>query len=64
MWLCLFKLNYLLEKWVVKATEYKEFYNITIPNKCKVNWKLKDGNFNWLNLEITGVRHNINEVYL
>ena len=44
-----------LEKWVVKNTSYKRFNGILIPNKSNVIWKLRDGDFNWLNLEITNI---------
>ena len=48
-----------LEKWFIEATDYKSFNGIRIPNKCKVTWKLADGDFEWLNLEITALEHNI-----
>ncbi|HEA19785.1 MAG TPA: hypothetical protein ENH87_02570 [Pricia antarctica] len=42
-----------LEKWKVIASDYKEFNGVKIPNECSVIWKLEEGDFNWLNLEIT-----------
>jgi hypothetical protein len=42
-----------LETWLIKVEEYKNFNGFKIPNKCSVTWKLKEGDFNWLNLEIT-----------
>ncbi|TGV04357.1 DUF6920 family protein [Flavivirga rizhaonensis] len=51
------------EKWVVDIVDYKTFNNYKIPYKCKVTWQLKDGNFNWLNLEITDIEYNISEPY-
>ncbi|WP_281541148.1 DUF6920 family protein [Maribacter aestuarii] len=42
-----------LETWLIKVEEYKNFIGFKIPNKCSVTWKLKEGDFNWLNLEIT-----------
>jgi hypothetical protein len=47
-----------LEKWLVEIMDYKVFNGIEIPNKCRVIWKLKDGDFNWLNLEITDLEYN------
>ncbi|MEK6152281.1 DUF6544 family protein [Flavobacteriaceae bacterium 3-367] len=44
-----------LEKWFIEALEYKEFQNFTIPSKCKVSWKLQEGDFTWLDLEIDDV---------
>lgn len=48
-----------LEDWLVIAdqTGYKDFEGIRIPAKLSVIWKLKEGDFNWLNLEITDVRY-------
>lgn len=48
-----------LETWSVKAEGHKTFNNIKIPNKCNVTWKLKEGDFNWLNLEIMELEFNI-----
>jgi len=47
-----------LEKWLIEMVDYKEFNTIKIPNKCKVTWKLKTGDFYWLNLEITALEYN------
>ncbi len=47
-----------LETWFIEATDYKSFEGIRIPNKCKVTWKLKEGDFNWLNLEVTDLDYN------
>lgn len=52
-----------LEKWVVNILDYKNFDGYRIPYKCKVIWQLKDGDFNWLNLEITDLEYNITEAY-
>lgn len=52
-----------LEKWKIIASDYKEFNGIRIPNKCSVTWKLKEGDFNWLNLEITAWEYNTTEQY-
>lgn len=46
------------EQWVVKMLSYKTFNAIKIPNKCKVIWKLAEGDFNWLNLEVTDMDYN------
>lgn len=57
------KANAHLEKWVVTAQAHKVFNGIKIPNRCRVSWKLKDGDFNWLNLEITDIGYNIDKIY-
>jgi hypothetical protein len=52
-----------LEKWKIIASDYKAFNGIKIPNKCNVTWKLQEGDFNWLNLEITELDYNTIERY-
>lgn len=47
-----------LKKWCVIINDYKTFNGIKIPNKNSVIWKLKEGNFTWLNLEITQIAYN------
>ena len=47
-----------LEKWVINMTDHKVFDGYKIPYKCEVNWLLKEGDFNWLNLEITNLKYN------
>jgi hypothetical protein len=51
------------EKWLIEAMSYKEFEGITVPNKCKVTWKLPEGDFNWLNLEITELEYNPQQIF-
>lgn len=55
--------NATLEKWHIEALSYKEFNGIKIPNKSKVTWKLPEGDFHWLNLEITDIDYNISQYY-
>ena len=47
-----------LEIWHIEALEQKLFDGIKIPSKCKVTWRLEEGDFNWLNLEITALEYN------
>lgn len=47
-----------LERWHVNMLSYRTFNGIKIPNKSTVTWKLKEGDFNWLNLEITDIKFN------
>jgi hypothetical protein len=42
-----------LESWFVRTEGHKDFKGYRIPAKCQVVWKLKEGDFNWLHLEIT-----------
>lgn len=48
-----------LETWYVQSKSFKEFDGFKIPNKCEVIWKLKEGDFNWLNFEITDLKYNV-----
>jgi hypothetical protein len=41
------------ERWLITHTGYKEFDGIRIPYRSSVTWKLKEGDFTWLQLEIT-----------
>lgn len=52
-----------LEKWHIEAVDYKVIEGYYIPYKCKVIWKLKEGDFNWLNLEITDLQYNNTTLY-
>ena len=45
-----------LEKWQVTCIDYKTIDGIRIPVKNNVIWKLKDGDFTWLELAITNIR--------
>jgi hypothetical protein len=47
-----------LKTWFVKTSGYKDFNGFRIPVACKVVWKLANGDFNWLNLEITQWAYN------
>ncbi|HZJ35314.1 MAG TPA: DUF6544 family protein [Gillisia sp.] len=51
------------EKWLVEALSYKEFEGIKVPYKSKVTWKLPGGDFNWLNLEITELEYNPQQIF-
>ena len=52
-----------LEKWIISVEDYKIFEGIKIPYKCHVTWKLKEGDFSWLNLEIVDMEYNIHKIY-
>ena len=47
-----------LETWLVEIDSFKVFNGIKIPNKSRVTWKLKRGDFHWLNVEITAIAYN------
>ncbi|HDP79853.1 MAG TPA: hypothetical protein ENN21_03310 [Spirochaetes bacterium] len=48
-----------LEKWEVKVTGHAELGGLRLPVKADVIWKLKEGDFHWMSIEVTGVRYNI-----
>ena len=45
-------------EWVIKAHEYSEFEGIRIPSKMTATWKLKEGDWTWLQLEISDAKFN------
>lgn len=49
--------------WLIDVLEYEVFNGIKLPSKCKVTWKLPEGDFEWLNLEITTVYYNISPTF-
>ncbi len=55
--------NSSLEKWQITVEAYKIFNDIKIPYKSKVTWKLKEGNYNWLNLEVVAIDYNLPITY-
>ncbi len=48
-----------LETWSIRVTGYREFNGIRIANKSEVTWKLKQGDFKWLKLEVTGIEYAV-----
>ena len=51
------------ETWKVEMLGFKEFSGYEIPNKCRITWKLPEGDFTWLELEIVEVDYNKAELY-
>jgi len=49
-----------METWEVKVTEYSEMNDHLIATKCEVTWKLKDGDFTWLKLEVRDIAYDGN----
>jgi hypothetical protein len=46
-----------LEDWHVEAKAFKSFNGIRIPSQSAVTWRLKDGDFHWLDMEIMDVKY-------
>jgi hypothetical protein len=47
-------------EWVLTVDEYKIFESIKVPSKMKATWKLEEGDWTWLELEITDLKYNEN----
>jgi hypothetical protein len=45
-------------EWVLTADDYAEFEGVRVPSKMKATWKLEDGDWTWLKLEITDLTYN------
>ncbi len=48
-----------LTDWVIKANESKVVNGIKIPVKMTATWKLDDGDWTWLKLEVTEISYNV-----
>lgn len=55
--------RYVMETWSTPMKDYKEFDGIRIPTKGEIIWKLKTGDFNWFQFEITEIEYNKPVVY-
>ncbi len=51
------------EIWQIHNSSFKIFNGIRIPNKSEVFWKLAEGDFQWLQLEISEIYYNDDFVY-
>ena len=49
-------------EWTVTATKTEERNGIKIPVESKAEWKLVQGYWTWLKLNITDIRYNIGEM--
>lgn len=47
-----------LETWYIEAFDHQVFDGQKIPSTLEVTWKLAEGDFNWLKLEITALEYN------
>lgn len=44
--------------WVLTVDDYAVFDGIKVPSKMKATWKLDEGEWTWLNMEIVTVKYN------
>jgi hypothetical protein len=56
--------KYLLETWSIAMSGHKSFNGIRIPAQSEVTWKLKNGDFTWLKLEITELEFNKEAIFV
>ncbi len=47
--------------WVLTVDDYAVFDGIKVPSKMKATWKLDEGDWTWLDLEITAIEYNKNK---
>ena len=52
-----------LEKWHIGSKDYKTFSGIRVPSRFEITWKLKEGDFTWLKIELTDLEFNISKMY-
>ena len=45
--------------WVLTVEDYAVFEGIKVPSKMKATWELEDGDWTWLDLEISSIEYNI-----
>jgi hypothetical protein len=49
-------------EWQMLINDYKTFDGIKVPSKMKARWKLEDGDWTWLKLEVIDIIYNENAV--
>jgi hypothetical protein len=49
--------SYEIRKWSTPFTEYGEMAGLNLPIKGKAVWKLDDGDFEYIELEVTGIEY-------
>jgi hypothetical protein len=49
--------------WTMNISGYKTFEGIKVPSKMTSTWKLDDGDWTWLNLEVTDIKYNKNATH-
>jgi len=55
--------GYSLEEYYAPVWDYQEFAGIKIPTQAKAIWKLKSGDYEYYEMEITEIDYNIEELY-
>jgi len=47
-------------EWIILVEEQKIFEGIKVPSKMTATWKLDEGDWTWLKLEINEIKYNEN----
>ncbi|MEN6349517.1 MAG: DUF6544 family protein, partial [Syntrophomonas sp.] len=55
--------KFVLDDWGGIARGYQEFNGVRISNKLDVTWKLKSGDFNWMQVQVTRIDYNQPEIF-
>ena len=48
------------QPWTMNISDYKTFEGIKVPAKMTSTWKLDEGDWTWLKLEVTDIKYNKN----
>ena len=54
---------YVKDAWETPMTDYGTFNGLKLPVKGTAVWKMSDGDFNYINLEITDIEYNTAEIF-
>ena len=49
--------------WVIDVRETREMEGLRIPTKMDITWKLDEGDWTWLQLEVTDIAYNTPQLY-
>lgn len=49
-------------EWIITANEYAELDGVRIPSKLEATWRLDDGDWTWIKLEIVDMKYNVTNV--
>ena len=49
-------------EWILQVNDYAVFEGIKVPSKMTATWKLEEGDWTWLKLEVTDIRYNTNSI--
>lgn len=49
-------------EWIMQISDYDTFEGIRVPAKMTSTWKLDEGDWTWLKLEVTDIKYNLNAI--